>query len=197
MDEDQEQQLAFAEPILRSLYDGWQAAADRYAEYDEKHTAEHDDTTAAMCVRAHMFYEVKRRFDDQPSQPGCKVRNVRGLKVLLFRDKQVWRFKKVNAAGRHSNYPTQQQADFDDEWPLPGIPEQAVRLTSGYILDAVGKSIERIVVARVLGRDVLWVAQTSIVDDQIQVKDITPSRFAGTERSDFDAERAQANRRKK
>ena len=194
MDNDQEQQLAFAEPILRSLYEGWQAAADRYAEYNERHAAEHDDTTAAMCVRAHMFHEVKRRFYERP---GCTVRDVRGLKVLLFRDKQVWRFKKVNAVGRHANYPTQQQADFDDQWPLPGIPEQAARLTSGYMLDAAGKSIERIVVARVLGRNVLWVVQTSIVDDQMQIMDITPSRLAGTGRSDFDAARARANRRNK
>lgn len=194
MEDDQEEQMAFAEPVLRSLYDGWLAAADRYAEYDERHTAEHDDATAASCIRAHMFHEVKRRFDERP---GCTVRDVRGLKVLVFRDKQVWRFKKVNAAGKHSNYPTQQQADFDDQWPLQGIPEQATRLTSGYILDAAGQSVERIVVAKVLGKDVLWVAQTSIVDDQIQVKDITPPRFPETDRTDFDAVRARTYRRRK
>src|SRR4051812_6007188 len=111
MEGDFAKQLDIAEPLLRDLYDGWFDAVALYNSYPEKVRAEHDDTTAANCVRSHMFREVVRRFD---GRPGCVLRDVRGLKVLIYRDRQVWRFKKVDATGRHSNYPTQQQQDFDD-----------------------------------------------------------------------------------
>lgn len=184
MDDEQTKQLAEAQPLLREFYDAWHAAALKYAEYPKDLAAEHDDTAAAVCVRRHMFHEVMRRFDDRPR---CVIRDIRGLKVLIYKDTQVWRFKKLNWAGRHSNYQTQQQEDFDDQWPLKGIPEEATRLTSGYMLDATGQVMERIVVSRVLGRDVLWVAQTTILDDQMEVQDITPARMPGTDAIDFDA----------
>lgn len=193
MDDDQERELAIAEPLLRDFYDGWQAAADMYASYPEAALAEHNETTAANCMRSHMFFEVKRRFGDRP---GCAVKDIRQLKVLLYQDKQVWRFKKLDRTGRHSNYPTQQQIDYDDQWPLPGIPERATRLTSGYMLDPTGQSIERIVVSRVVGRDVLWVVQTSMVGSAFEVQDITPVRIPGTEQSHFDAARARSRRRR-
>jgi hypothetical protein len=192
MDSEQSAELAEASPLLRQFHDGWHEAAEKYAQYPQKFTAEHDDTTAAVCIRRHMFHEIMRRFD---GQPGCRVQDIRGLKVLVYKDRQVWRFKKLNSAGRHSNYPTQQQEDFDDQWPLPNIPPEATRLTSGYMLDASGQAMERIVVSRVLGRDVKWVAQTVMLDGTFTVRDITPSRIPGTERMDFEARAARGRRR--
>lgn len=192
MNEEQERELAEAEPLLRDMYEAWQSSAEIYARYPEEVTAEHDDSTAAACVRAHMFREVVRRFD---SRAGCTIRDIRGLKVLIYRNSQVWRFKKLNWIGRHSNYQTQQQEDFDDQWPLPGIPEEATRLTSGYMLDATGQTMERIVVSRVLGRSVAWVAQTVLIANVFEVRDITPDRIAETGRTDFDADRARQRRR--
>jgi hypothetical protein len=192
MDDEQERELAAAEPLLRDFYEGWQAAAAMYATYPEAATAEHDNATAAQCVRAHMFREVVRRFDERP---GCVVKDIHGLKVVIYKDLQVWRFKKLHQTGRHSNYQTQQQEDFDDQWPLPGIPEQATRLTSGYMLDAGGQTMERIVVSRVLGRSVLWVAQTLFIENALTVRDITPGRIAGTGRTDFDADEARSRRK--
>ena len=194
MDDEQERELLEAEPLLRDFFEGWHAAAEMYATYPEAAVAEHDETTAANCVRCHMFFEVKRRFDDDPKRPGCVVRDVRGLKVLIYKSTQVWRFKKLDHLGRHSNYPTQQQEDWDDQMALPDIPEQATRLTSGYMLDASGKVLERVVVSRVLGRQVLWAAQTAIVDGAFEVRDITPSRLPTTEPIDFDAVRARQRR---
>lgn len=194
MDDDLERQLAIAEPLLRGFYDGWHAAMARYGEYDPKHRAEHNDTTAANCVRSHMFHEIVRRFDGRPR---CIVKDVRGLKIIIWRGVQVWRFKKVDATGRHRNYQTQQQEDFDDEWPLPGLPEGAARLTSGYALDTTAESIERIIASRVLGRDMLWAAQTAVVDEQVHITYITPERIPGTGAIDFDAARARARRRRR
>jgi hypothetical protein len=194
MGNEQERELAVAEPLLREFHDAWHAAAALYATYPAEAIAEHNDTTAANCVRCHMVHEVMRRFD---GCAGCVVKDIRGLKVLIHKDKQVWRFKKLDRLGRHSNYPTPQQDDFDDQRRLDGIPEHATRLTSGYLLDATGLVMERIVVSRVLGRDILWIAQTAIVDGGLEVRDITPSRIAGTERSDFDAARARGRRGRK
>ena len=194
MDDEQERELLEAEPLLRDFYEGWHAAAAMYATYPKAAVAEHDDTTAAGCVRCHMFHEVQRRFYERPEHPGCAVKDVRRLKVLVHKDTQVWRFKKLDRAGRHSNYPTQQQEDWDDQLTLPDLPENATRLTSGYMLDASGEVLERVVVSRVLGRRVLWVAQTTIVDGALEVRDLTPSRIPGTEPVDFDAIRARQRR---
>jgi hypothetical protein len=194
MDDDLDRQLAIARPLLKDFYEGWHAAVARYAEYNPAHRAEHDDTTAANCIRTHMFAEVVRRLDGKPC---CTIRVIRGLKVVIWQGIQVWRFKKVDASGRHRNYPTQQQEDFDDEWPLPGLPSDAARLTSRYALDATGETIERIIASRVLGHDMLWAAQTELTGDEFSITDITPQRLPGTDAIDFDAASVRARRRRR
>ena len=72
---------------------------------------------------------------------------LKGLNLLLYKDEIVWRFKKVDGAGRHRNYQSsKQQRDSDNQFTLPGIPSEAVRLTSGYQPDEAGQSIDRIIV---------------------------------------------------
>ena len=55
--------------------------------------------------------------------------------------------RKLDRLGRHAKQAvqTQQQKDYDYQLPLPGLPAPAVRLISGYQLDATGEAIERIV----------------------------------------------------
>src|SRR3954452_10004967 len=113
MDGDEARCMAIAQPLLRDMYDAWHAAFGLYRTgYPEHIIAEHDDTTAANCIRSHMWMEVSRRFSDRP---GCTLLNVRGFKILNYRDELVFRFKKVNGAGRHQNIQTDQQMDFDDQ----------------------------------------------------------------------------------
>src|SRR4051812_28046735 len=163
MDEDESGCMAIAEPLLRDFYQAWSAAFGMYrAKYPEEVIAEHDDTTAANCIRAHMWTEVVRRFD---RRAGCTLLNVRKLKVLNYRDLLVFRFKKVNSEGRHHNYQTKQQRDFDDQLPLPGIPAAATRLTSGYQPDAIGDVIERIIISRPMGQQTTWAAQVNLSGD--------------------------------
>ena len=126
--------------------------------------------------------------------PGLHPLKVGGLHVLNYRDRALARFKKVKPNGKHSNYQTKQQQDYDDQKPFPGFPEPAYRLTAGYHLDASGSYLERIMIARPLGREILWTAQVTMVDGLAQWEDITPRRFAGTEASDFDAKRARGER---
>jgi hypothetical protein len=175
--------MSFIEPLLVGLHDDWRAAHTLYQErYPADILAEHDETTAANCVRAHMLMAVIRRFD---GVPGCHVLDINSFKVLNYRDLAVLRFKKVDAAGRHHNYQTAQQKDFDDQEPLPGLPAEAVRLTSGYQLDVSGQAIERIIIARPIGQSIMWTAQVNVIEDHAAWIDITPRRLAGTERFDY------------
>jgi hypothetical protein len=191
MEDDLSRCMELVEPVLVGIHDDWRTAHQLYQErYPAEVLAEHDESTAASCVRAHMLMALMRRFD---GIGGCHILNVNGLKVLNYRDLAVFRFKKVDAAGRHSNYQTEQQRDFDDQLPLPGLPAEAVRLTSGYQLDLSGQEIERIIVARPFGSSIMWTVQVNVINERPAWIDITPRRLAGTERFDY---RGRAGRRR-
>ena len=55
MTEDQERCMKLAKPMLGDFYEIWHHAFDNYQEYPVEFTAEHDDTTAANCIRAHAW----------------------------------------------------------------------------------------------------------------------------------------------
>jgi hypothetical protein len=180
---DQEKSMALIEPLFADLHDAWHSALHLYqSDYPPNVRAEHDDALAAQCVRRHMLLELMRRLD---GRDGCALLNVQGFRILNFRDQAVLRFKKVDGAGRHSAYRTDQQMEFDDQEPLTGIPEAAVRLTCGYQLDQAGEEIDRIIIARPTGRSIAWTAQVILLEEKAAWVDITPARFAGTDRIDF------------
>lgn len=189
MPTDLERCLEMAAPLLPEFSDAWQTAMETYNRYEPAFTAEHDDTTAANCIRSHMWKEVERRFG---GRPGFALVRIKGLNVLVDGDRAVWRFKRVDSRGRHSNYQTPQQKAFDDQEPFPEIPPPAVRLTSGYQPDPSGQYIERIVVARPLGTSVQWAAQVNVVDNVATWTEITPRRFAGMDRVQRGRGRGQA-----
>lgn len=179
MDPDLERRLEQAKELLPDLYETCQVAMAKYRDYPPELMAEHDDRAAANCIYRHMIMEAGRRFD---GRAGCKFLDVKGLMVLNWRDEIVWRWKKVDRRGRHKNYQTKQQRVFDDRERLPGIPEPAIRLTCGYQPDATGLAIERVVIARPMGRSVQWAAQINMIEDAPVWVDITQPRFGGTER---------------
>lgn len=168
--------MEMAAPLLPEFSDAWLTAMQTYKKYDAAFTAEHDDTTAANCIRSHMWKEVERRFG---GRPGFTLLRLNGLNVLLHLDQSVWRFKRVDRRGRHSNYQTDQQRAFDNQEQFPEIPPPAVRLTSGYQPDPPGQFIERVIVARPLGRSMQWAAQVNVVDNAASWIEITPKRFDG------------------
>jgi hypothetical protein len=182
MTEDQERCMKLAEPLLADFHDIWHHAFSEYQNYPAEFSAEHDSTTAANCIRSHAWTEAVRRFD---GRKGCKLLRLARLNLLLYRDETVWRFKLVDGSGRHSNYQTEQQINFDDQQPLPGLPTEAVRLTSGYQPDELGQKLERVIVARPIGRQIEWAAQVNVDGDVASWVDITPARLPGTERVDF------------
>jgi hypothetical protein len=183
-DEDLTQCMLLVEPLLVGLDECWAAADETYkSEYSDRARAEHTDSVAAACRRQHMWMEVVGRYD---GVPGCNLMEVRGLKLLNWWDQAVLRFKKVDGAGHHQNYPTDQQHAFDAQLPLPNLPPEAIRLTAGYQLDPSGEFIERKMIARVHRKSVLWAAQVNVHEREANWVDISPQRFAGTERFDFD-----------
>jgi hypothetical protein len=108
---------------------------------------------------------------------------------LNYFDLALLRLKKVNGAGRSRNVLTKQQRDYDDQKPIPGLPPAAVRLVVGYQPDAAFSVIERVIVSRPLGKEILWSAQIVVADEAPAWFDVTPTRLAGTEAVDFDAAR--------
>lgn len=193
-----EKQLEIASAFMPELHGAWHSAMATYQNNENYHPAarsEHDDTTAANIVRCHMLHEITRGFDGRSGFSLLKVSSSR-LWVMNYRDLQLWRFKKVDEAGLHRNVRTGQQDDFDDDLPIEGLPDQATRLTCGYQISAGGDTIERIVVARILGRNVHWAAQVNVLDGVATFEQIPrQKRFPGTARTDFDPERARRRRR--
>lgn len=178
-DAEQSAAMEFLQPLLIPFHEGWHAAHGIYRSYDPAHTADHDDSTAASCVRSHMWAYVQNRIAERP---GVSLLNVRGLKLVNFHDRYVLRFKQVDRSGLHQNYQTDQQNDFDKGVTLPDIPPAAIRLTSGYQLSVAADAIDRILIARVHGRSVMWLVQINVVAAEAEWSDITPARFTGTRR---------------
>lgn len=123
--------------------------------------------------------------NNEPKLAGATLNPVgvtKQLKVMNFRDQAVIRFKKVDGYGRHANLLTEQQDDFDRQRPLPGIPQEAVRLTCGYEPSPAGDGIRRIIVSCVHGKTVLWASQVNMLEAVASWEKIMPSRFVGTHR---------------
>jgi hypothetical protein len=177
-------------PVIYGILDD--AVAFYFSEaYSDAARAEHSNTTAANCIYSHA---EKRMIAASDISPGLQPIRVRGLHVLNYRDVALTRFKKVKQNGKHSNYQTKQQRDYDNQKSFPEFPEPAFRLTAGYHLDASGTYLERVMIARPLRQTILWTAQVTMVEGQAYWEDITPRRFAGTEASDYDAAKARGDR---
>lgn len=191
---DQKEAMEAAGPILPIVYRILDESVAFYFSdhYSDAARADHDDRAMASCIYSHAD---KKMIGFADLAAGLVPIKVRGLHVLNYRDKALARLKKVKPNGKHSNYQTRQQQDYDDQKTIPGIPEPAFRLTAGYQLDISGSHLERIMIARPIGRNIFWTAQVLMVDSVAQWEDITPDRFTGTHGIDFDAERARGRRR--
>lgn len=193
-DEDQSRAMAIAGPILKDLYGVLDESVTFYfsEEYSAAARADHTNTAVANCIYSHA---EKRAAALAEMIPGLVLIDKRSLKVANYKDQALFRFKRVKANGKHSNYQTQQQQDYDDQKPFADFPLEATRLTVGYELDEAGASLKRIMIARPIGRNIFWTSQVVMEDEAARWEDITPRRFATTEAIDFDADRARERRR--
>ena len=192
-EEDQNRAMDIAAPILRELYAVLDELVAFYfgGDYSTAARADHTDTAVANCIYSHAEKKVAALAG---TFPGLTVLNRRSLKAANYKDQALFRFKKVKANGKHSNYQTEQQQDYDDQKPFPGFPPEAIRLTVGYELDEAGATLKRIMITRPMGRTILWTSQVVIEEDAARWEDITPRRFATTENIDFDADRVRGRR---
>ena len=129
-DEDQNRAMEIAQPILAGLYGVMNEAVAFYFSdaYTDRARAEHTARAVANCIYSHA---EKRVAGLAGTTQGLSVINVRALRVANYQDKALFRFKRVKANGKHSNYQTKQQQDYDDQKPFPDFPDPAVRLTVG------------------------------------------------------------------
>src|SRR3954468_4235136 len=86
---EQAEAMTFLQPLLVPFHEGWHSAQSTYRAYDPKHTADHDDSAAASCVRCHMWTYVRNQID---GMPGVVLLNRRGLDLLNYFDHYVFRF---------------------------------------------------------------------------------------------------------
>jgi hypothetical protein len=192
-DEDQAKAMGIAEFILAQLYGVMDDAVAFYFSdaYTDRARAEHTDRAVANCIYSHAEKRVAALAE---TIPGLTVIDRRSLRVANYKDQALFRFKRVKANGKHSNYQTKQQQNYDDQKPFPEFPDPAIRLTVGYELDEAGAGLKRVMIARPIGRTIFWTAQVVMAESAAQWQDITRRRFGVTEAIDFNADRARGRR---
>jgi hypothetical protein len=193
-EEDQNRAMAVAEPLLRGLYGVLDESVAFYfsEDYSTAARADHTSTAVANCIYSHAEKRVAALAE---VTSGLVVLNRQSMKVANWRDEALFRFKRVKSNGKHSNYQTEQQQDYDDQKPFDEFPAAATRLTVGYELDEAGAALKRIMIARPIGRTIFWTSQVVLEEEAVRWEDITPRRFATTEGIDFDADRVRGRRR--
>ena len=159
----QQQAMEALDPYFDQLDEICRGGLARYQEYPADIRIEHDGRASASCIYTHM---VKLADDLLTDAPGVTFRNVRGLKVWIIGEKATIRFKKMDEDGRSRNYPTKQAKQFDKQMPLPGMPYPPLNLVVGYLPNAIGTEVERVQVARPMGKEIDWCAAIVPAEDQ-------------------------------
>lgn len=170
-DPEQKHVMSVLEPYLDQVYRIFPEAIKTYNSIDSRITADHEDRTAAGCVRDHAWMSFQSNFE---GTPGFHFLEVRGMQVLNIKDQVVLRVKKVDANGNHRNYPTQQQIDFDNQVDLAGLPPAATRVIIGYQPDAAFSEVQRVIVRRPKG---LWASQIVDIDETVAWVDISQKQL--------------------
>lgn len=177
----QDQAMSQLDPIFDELDAICRGGLARYQQYPADIRIEHDARARAACIYSHMEIDAHARLNDLP---GVIHKEIRGLKVWIVGEKATIRFKKMDEDGRTRNYPTKQAVDYDKQLPLPGIPYPPLNLVVGYVPNSLGTDVERVQVARPMGKAIDWCAAIVPTDDCIAGQprwiDVTrQARFGG------------------
>lgn len=135
-----------------------------YREYPPEFRLDHDARATANCIYSHMLARALERFSDRP---GIRHLTIRGLKLWVIGEVATIRFKKMDEDGRSRNYQTKQARDYDRQMRFPELPEPPLNLVAGYVPDPTGTEVQRVQVARPLGRNIDWCAAIVPVEDRI------------------------------
>ena len=132
-------------------------AHSTYESYNAAVLLEHSLRARATCTYDHMVAEAERLWTDRE---GIAPGDLRGLKFWIvgpITACALLRFKKMDEDGRSRNYPTKQAKAFDRQAWLPGLPDPAVRLTAGYLLDETNQ-FTRAQISKPRGKEIEWCA---------------------------------------
>ena len=155
--------MARLEPVLEVLDDIARFGHATYRMYRPEHLIDHSPRAQATCIYDHMAAEAERRFDGKNE---VRMIEIQGLKLWVFEDHTVVRFKKMDEDGKSRNYPTKQAKAFDLMKELEGLPPIPTRVSVGYVLDPTGTQIQRVQVARPNGRKVDWCAAITPIEER-------------------------------
>jgi len=146
---------SFSETMLDDFDQICRLSHARYRGYNPADILEHDGRAAAACTYCHMYEEAIRRWS---AKPGVKQFDIRGRKVWAIGSGVLVRLKKTDEDGRSRNYPTRQDRAYDRGASLPGLPDPAVRVTVGYLLNPTQTEIVRVQVSKPRGKEIDWCA---------------------------------------
>jgi hypothetical protein len=97
----------------------------------------YDSTTKSSIIRDFIVKEAQGNFPISSFEK-------RGKLTLLYIDKVVIRFKKLNEKLLAGNIPTYQSKNFSNQSKLPGFSIPTINLNAGYVLNRDGYSIRGI-----------------------------------------------------
>lgn len=111
--------------------------------------------TRASIVYDHIVEKARDEFGDDPH---VVITEKNQLITLTIEDKLVVRFKKFKDGNyfRTSGIATMQQQLFAYQLPLPGMPHEATKLVTGYVLDELQASMETVAIACSDGSTLEW-----------------------------------------
>lgn len=187
-DEDQAEAMEVIRPILPFIYKLLSDATAFYFGPDFSDEARATNNARAMksCIYSRAELLMTER---QEEVPGARVVRLKGLVGLAYQGRVALRPKNVNPSGKHRNAATKQQLDYDYQLPLSGFPN-TFRLTAGYELDPFHSSVQRIMIARPVGKEVWWTSQVVMADEVATWQDITSDASLGDlDTIDFEAVR--------
>jgi hypothetical protein len=153
-----------------------------------RHFATTARTPTSPTLRARMMYDLvtghaRRSFANSPA---VRIGNLHGLLTLTFGSELVVRFKKLKSDLSTTGIPTQQMLSFEAQQEIPGLPPRATFLVAGYLLDATGSSIARLVLTcrdqhgLVWSHDLLAPSAGSIVALPTPLVAPTPAKLRST-----------------
>lgn len=113
---------------------------------------------AGPRTQASMVHDlmVREAFGQSAALEGVSVVEENQLYMLNIENKFLIRFKKLDEDGAATSTPTQQSLSFAMQMPLPGMPDEAIRLQLGYVLDKSGTQLLALRVACPRGFGIEW-----------------------------------------
>ncbi len=138
--------------IGECIKDGWRAW-EAFGEKAPELRAPLSPIARANFVYCHIVQAAKRRFQDILN---VHLSEKAGFLAVIFENKVVVRFKKLNERGKFSLSKTRQSELFMAQLGIPGIGDAPTKLIGGYMLDQLQVAILDVRLICPRSRDIEW-----------------------------------------